>query len=108
MTPPPTADIFASVAGVEARVRALASALFAFYRSCPGIDKARRDQDKIAVLDEQMRQLDGVVSALVRAALGARGSAHWRLRARCSISICTNSLSDEGFRQSAPRRRRRI
>lgn len=73
MAPPPTADIFAGAASVEARVRTLASALFAFYRNCPGIDKARRDQDKIAVLDEYMTHLDGVVGALVREALGRAG-----------------------------------
>jgi AcrR family transcriptional regulator len=73
LAPPPTAEIFAGATDRDARVRRLATALFAFYRACPGIDKARRDQDKIAVLQENMTRLDGIVALLVREALGRTG-----------------------------------
>jgi AcrR family transcriptional regulator len=91
LTPPPTADIFAGVTGVAARVRTLASALFAFYCRCPGIGLARRDQDKIAVLDDHMTRLDGVVSALVREALGRAG--------RRAVAIASALLDFDSHKQ---------
>jgi AcrR family transcriptional regulator len=70
LTPPPQATIFDGVAHVADRIRHLAKALFAFYRACPSIDKARRDQDRIAVLADYMHHLDGHIASLLRAALG--------------------------------------
>lgn len=70
LSPPPGPDIFTGAADVAARVQVLAQALFAFYKSCPEIEKARRDQDKIEVLAEFMQHLDSHVAGLVRTALG--------------------------------------
>jgi AcrR family transcriptional regulator len=69
LTPPPQMSIFNGVARTEERVRLLANALFAFYRACPSIAKARHDADKIAVLAGHMRHLDSHIAALLRAAL---------------------------------------
>jgi AcrR family transcriptional regulator len=70
LTPPPQVSIFAGIVGAETRVRRLAHALFAFYKACPSIDKARRDSDKIAVLAKHMHHLDDHIAGLLRAALG--------------------------------------
>jgi AcrR family transcriptional regulator len=69
LTPPPQATIFDGVARGEDRVRLLAKALFAFYRACPSIDKARWDSGKIETLAKYMHHLDDHVAGLLRVAL---------------------------------------
>jgi AcrR family transcriptional regulator len=66
---PPDASIFADAKSLEQRISRLAGALFAFYERCPGIGKARADQDKFPALREAMDQLNGLVTGLVREAL---------------------------------------
>jgi AcrR family transcriptional regulator len=72
LTPPPQVSIFDGVARAEERVRLLAKALFAFYRACPSIDKARWDSGKIETLAKYMHHLDDHIASLLCAALGER------------------------------------
>jgi AcrR family transcriptional regulator len=74
LTPPPQVSIFDGVTNTAARVRHLTTALFAFYKACPSIDKARRDAGKIAVLAKYMHHLDDHITSLLRAALGDSGA----------------------------------
>lgn len=66
---PPTLAVLDGVTGLPARIERLARALFAFYARCPGIGDARRDEDRIPVLREQMAAWDGMLAALVKEAL---------------------------------------
>jgi AcrR family transcriptional regulator len=66
---PPDASIFADAKSLDQRISRLAEALFGFYERCPGIGKARADQDKFPALREAMDHLNDMVTALAREAL---------------------------------------
>lgn len=66
---PPDAAIFQGVKSLDARVTRLAEELFSFYERCPGLAKARADENKFEALKDFVRLWNGAFASLVNEAL---------------------------------------